>query len=102
MGVGAKAIVFLAQDRFPRPWPASEATLAEADEPHQAGAKEADRLSVVSDSGYTDPWLAGGCVCVGGWEESAARPQIRIDNVNIRTIRDIVLSFFKSVFASWP
>lgn len=32
--------------------------------------------------------------------DSAARPQVRIHNVNIRTIRDI-LSFFKSVFVSF-
>lgn len=41
MEVGTKAIGVLAQDRFPHLWPAFEATLAEADESHQAGAREA-------------------------------------------------------------
>lgn len=52
MEVGTKGIRFQAQERFPHPLPASVATLAETDEPHQAGAGEAAEGSVETEGGF--------------------------------------------------
>lgn len=52
MEVEAKGVIFQAQERFPHPLPASVATLAETDEPHQAGAREAAEGSVETKGGF--------------------------------------------------